>query len=219
MIFCADDFGQSPSINRAIVDLARKNKIQAVSVLVKSASKGDAELLNPYKDKIQIGLHLDLFANPKLDNAAEVERQIEMFKDLFQKFPDYIDGHMHCHIYPFWGKALIKALQKHSLPHHFYLRSVVLPPSLRGSCTNSKYLYLVWLNFWGRKFKRNLISAGLKSNKHCWGIYGGHAAINEVYKLALKNGSRDDIFFLHPDEMKSSGPHISDYDFALKPII
>lgn len=214
MIFCADDFGQSSSINAAVIDLAKQGNIQAVSVLVKLVSQTDAERLKIYGGKIQIGLHLDLFAFPRLNVEAEIESQIEKFKNLFQKFPDYIDGHKHCHIYPVWSAALIRTLLKETLPHDFYLRSVMLHPSLLKSCTTSRHLYLVWLDFWGRRFKRKLISAGIKSNRYCWGVYGQHTTTAEVYGLAAQNGSEGDLFFIHPDTKVRGPASESDYDFA-----
>lgn len=215
MIYCADDFGQSTSINAAIVELAQAKKIQAVSVLVNRVSQAEVDLLVASGVQVQIGLHLDLFAAPRWGGEAAIVEQVEKFQNLFKKFPDYIDGHMHCHIYPFWGEALIRTLLKYDLKHDFYLRSVVMHPLLLKECSYARYPYLAWLGFWGYRFKRKLVSVGLKSNRYCWGVYGRHATTAEVYELASKKGSAGDLFFIHPDaEVRGEGGTVSDYDFA-----
>lgn len=62
MIICADDFGLSPDINRATVELAQSGWVTAVSVMaaLPELTRNDILPLLELGDKIDLGLHLTL---------------------------------------------------------------------------------------------------------------------------------------------------------------
>ena len=61
MIVCADDFGMTEGISKAIIKLAERQRISAVSCMVEGAAFPDfAKHLRSFGDTIDIGLHLTL---------------------------------------------------------------------------------------------------------------------------------------------------------------
>ncbi|MBL8628276.1 MAG: ChbG/HpnK family deacetylase [Rhodospirillaceae bacterium] len=61
LVLCADDYGLSPGIDRAIVELSAQRRLSAVSCMTGAAHwPADAALLKPFIGKIDIGLHLTL---------------------------------------------------------------------------------------------------------------------------------------------------------------
>jgi predicted glycoside hydrolase/deacetylase ChbG (UPF0249 family) len=59
---CADDFGQDPFINEAILNLFNKSRMSATSVLIDAnpATASINDLRVAYKQGLQIGLHFNL---------------------------------------------------------------------------------------------------------------------------------------------------------------
>lgn len=133
---CADDYGMSPGVNRAIRDLIAQKRINATSVMVVGAAADRAEIdalvqavaANP---NCAVGLHATLTApfNPltmhfqpldggqflplgnvlrasllrRLDPEiirAELLAQITAFRQMFNRAPDYVDGHQHVQLFP-----------------------------------------------------------------------------------------------------------------------
>ncbi len=120
---CADDFGQSEAINRAIIELVRVWRLGATSVLSDGPAWPEgARVLRDLAHMADIGLHLNLThpfdgvsgtrpllwwmaAAPrgmvKVDAVrAAFSRQIDAFVKHFGRLPDYIDGHQHVHAFP-----------------------------------------------------------------------------------------------------------------------
>jgi hypothetical protein len=145
---CADDYGISPGVNRAIRDLIEKKRINATSVMVVAAAIDRAEIdaltqavtANP---NCAIGLHATLTApfSPltmhfkpldggqfwslgkllrasllrRLDPEivqAELLAQIAAFRQMFNRAPDYIDGHQHVHLFPQIRDAFLAAVKE-----------------------------------------------------------------------------------------------------------
>ncbi len=150
VILCADDFGISAGVNRAIAGLAERGRLSAVSCM----SLGDAwaegaALLKPHQDKIGIGLHLTFTNLPPLTRAwgekfpaiksliikswlrrldaeaveAEVRAQFQKFIAHWGKPPDFIDGHQHVHILPQIRESLLKV--RAELAPGAWMRNVV----------------------------------------------------------------------------------------------
>ena len=74
MIVCADDFGLTPDICRAILDLAEKGRLSAVSSLVAlpDVSHDHFALLVKNGGKLDLGLHLNLLSAPPSSAPAKV---------------------------------------------------------------------------------------------------------------------------------------------------
>ncbi len=120
---CADDFGQSASINEAIVELVRCQRLGAVSVMSQGPAWPDGALaLKECQQAADIGLHLNLthpfpgslsvrplawwlVAAPlgwveRSAVRAAFQSQVDAFVKHFGRLPDYLDGHQHVHALP-----------------------------------------------------------------------------------------------------------------------
>ena len=76
MIVCADDFGLAPDICRAILDVAEKGRITAVSSTVTwpDVGRDHVALLADHGAHLDLGLHLNLLHAPPLSAPATVRR-------------------------------------------------------------------------------------------------------------------------------------------------
>lgn len=145
---CADDYGISPGVNRAIRDLIGQKRINATSVMVVGAAVERAEIdalmqavaANP---DCAVGLHATLTApfHPltmhfqpidggrflplgdvlrasllrRLDSEiiqAELLAQLVAFRHLFNRAPDYVDGHQHVQLFPQVRDAFLAAVKE-----------------------------------------------------------------------------------------------------------
>lgn len=94
VILCADDFGISAGVNRAILDLAAQGRLSAVSCMsVGPAFAAGMEALKPLKGKIDVGLHLTFTSLPPLT------------KELGERF-----GALEPLILKSWGSMLLELL-------------------------------------------------------------------------------------------------------------
>lgn len=72
-ILCADDFGLTPGVDAAIVDLAAKGRLSAVSGMVAApAWRADAESLRRLGNGVELGLHLTLTEFAPLTGASSL---------------------------------------------------------------------------------------------------------------------------------------------------
>ena len=128
---CADDFAITPGVSRSILELVRQGRLTATSVMTNTPHLGSfAKELSGFKDKIDIGLHLNLTLGEPLgampvlapsgaflplrqlsmkmlrselergEIRSEVHRQLDAFEIAFGMQPDFIDGHQHVHALP-----------------------------------------------------------------------------------------------------------------------
>ncbi len=124
---CADDFGQSQGINRGILKLLERGRLQATSVLSQGPAwpDGAARLRSWFKTSpapVDVGLHLNLthpfrnadeirplsswlFASmlrrvPQREVMDSFLKQVDTFHYHLGRLPDYIDGHQHVHAFP-----------------------------------------------------------------------------------------------------------------------
>ncbi|TCT29237.1 ChbG/HpnK family deacetylase [Martelella mediterranea] len=150
----ADDFGLGAGHNAVILDLLEQEKIGGTSVMIDGeVDPASVESLTTCRrNGAQIGLHLNLthsFGDKNVsapvgilmrqsltgtlpsDLDAEFSRQAGLFKACFGFWPDYYDGHQHCHCLP--GLARLAA----RLPRdpETWMR-VPLPSSMSGLSRN-----------------------------------------------------------------------------------
>ena len=127
---CADDFGTSPGISRAIAALVEAGRLQAVSCLTTHAGwPAAAALARGWSSGVDVGLHLNLSEGAPLSDAlravwpvfpalptlivqaylrrlplaaiaAELRAQLDAFTAARGRAPDFIDGHQHVHALP-----------------------------------------------------------------------------------------------------------------------
>jgi chitin disaccharide deacetylase len=115
LIVNADDFGQSPGVNRGIILAHEKGIVTSASLMVRYAAAKEASLYAKNNSSLGIGLHVDLgewiyrnndweplYEVVLLDDAEEVKkevyRQLELFYQLMGRKPTHIDTHQHTHL-------------------------------------------------------------------------------------------------------------------------
>jgi len=145
---CADDYGLTEGVNRAIRDLISRGRLNATSVMVVGAAIGRAEVAALQEaaagsPRCAIGLHATLTApfrpltmhfRPlngglflpfpamlrsgllrRLDPGLiedELAAQLAIFKELFGRIPDFVDGHQHVQLFPQVRDAFLRAVKE-----------------------------------------------------------------------------------------------------------
>ena len=199
---CADDYGISPGVNRAIRDLIERGRLNATSVMVVTPAIGRDEVASlqavaARSARCAIGLHVTLTAPfrplsmhfrpldggmflplAKLLRAgqlrrldpeiirAEVAMQLNAFRDLFGRAPDFVDGHQHVQLYPQARDGFLAAV-KEKAPNA-WVRQARRNQPLRQRLASPKALFLDYLS---TQFRRRAKSAGIATNPAFAGAY------------------------------------------------
>ena len=248
MILCADDFGLNIPVSKGILNLAQAGKIDSVSCLVTTDCwKKMALELRPFLRSTEIGLHLTLthpkpvhFSNSSLgslviksylgrlkkeDIIQEIHSQIELFKNGFGHFPNYIDGHEFCHHLPIIREALVEVAEQLSIENNdFYVR--VFYPGPLSFFKNS----FVWIMnhlaaFPSKKLRLLLKDKNISFNSRLLGFHPYHWNPKKYfnYYFQTKPSSRD-VFFCHPglasdDQMDNLRDYrYKIYNFMMSPL-
>jgi predicted glycoside hydrolase/deacetylase ChbG (UPF0249 family) len=114
LIVNADDFGQSPGVNRGIIEAHEHGIVTSASLMVRWPAAVEAAAYAGAHAELSLGIHLDLgewrYASgewialyevvPLDDREAvrvEVARQLASFRRLTGSEPSHIDSHQHVH--------------------------------------------------------------------------------------------------------------------------
>ncbi len=117
LIVNADDFGQSPGVNRGIMQAREKGIVTSTSLMVRWPAAREAAAYARRNPDFSVGLHLDfcewtyregdwkpLYEVVSLSDGpaaeAEVWRQLGAFEVLVGKPPTHLDSHQHMHLRP-----------------------------------------------------------------------------------------------------------------------
>ena len=115
LIVNADDFGQSPGINRGIIEAHEHGIVTSTSLMTRWLAAGEAVLYARTHPELSLGLHLDLgewiyrggrwvpfYTVVCLDDESAVKRevthQLEVFRYLVGREPSHINSHQHVHL-------------------------------------------------------------------------------------------------------------------------
>lgn len=115
LIISADDFGQSPGINRGIIEAYEHGIVTSTSLMTRWLAAGEAAIYAREHPKLSVGLHLDLgewvcragkwtqlYSVIPLDDKSAVEREVSQQFDVFQKLmgrpPTHANSHQHIHM-------------------------------------------------------------------------------------------------------------------------
>lgn len=115
LIVNADDFGQSPGVNRGIVKAHRGGIVTSASLMVRWPAAREAAAYGRAHPAFALGLHVDLGEWIYCDGnwvplytvishhdvtaiADEVQRQLSAFHALVGRGPSHIDSHQHVHL-------------------------------------------------------------------------------------------------------------------------
>jgi predicted glycoside hydrolase/deacetylase ChbG (UPF0249 family) len=126
---------------------------------------------------------------------AEVEAQIGAFRDAFGRVPAFVDGHLHCQLYPVVRDAVVAAVKSHA-PSAWVRQCRRLGP-LSQRLTGPKALFLDWLS---TGFERRAREAGLAVNPGFSGAYDfsrseNFAALFDSFLDGLPDGG---VIMCHP---------------------
>ena len=199
---CADDYGISPGVNRAIRDLIERGRLNATSVMVVTSAIGREEVAAlqaaaARNARCAIGLHVTLtapfrplsmhfrpldggmflpFAKLLRDGQlrrldaeiirAEVVMQLNAFRDLFGRSPDFVDGHQHVQLYPLARDGFLAAV-KEKAPNA-WVRQARRNQPLGKRLASPKALLL---DFLSTQFRRRADRAGIATNPAFAGAY------------------------------------------------
>jgi hypothetical protein len=199
---CADDYGISPGVNRAIRDLIERGRLNATSVMVVTPAIGRDEVASLQEAaaksrRCAIGLHVTLTAPfrplsmhfrpldggmfppfPKLLRTAQLRRldpeiiraevamQLNAFRDLFGRAPDFVDGHQHVQLYPQARDGFLAAV-KEKAPSA-WVRQARRNQPLGQRLASPKALFLDYLS---TQFRRRAASTGIPTNPAFAGAY------------------------------------------------
>jgi chitin disaccharide deacetylase len=199
---CADDYGLSPGVNRAIRDLIGRGRINATSVMVVGPAIGRDEVaalqeVVAKSPRCAIGLHATLTAPfrpltmhfkpvdgglflpfPRLLRSgflrrldpeiirAELMVQLASFKELFDRAPEFVDGHQHAQLFPQVRDGFLAAV-KEAAPHAWVRQGGRNQP-LAKRLTDAKALLLDTLS---AQFRKRAARVGLAFNPAFAGAY------------------------------------------------
>ena len=199
---CADDYGISPGVNRAIRDLIERGRLNATSVMMVTPAIGRDEAARLQEAaaksaRCAIGLHVTLTAPfrpltmhfrplrdelflpfPKLLRAgmlrridpeiirAEVAMQLNAFRDLFGRAPDFVDGHQHVQLYPQVRDGVLAAVREKA--PDAWVRQARRNQPLSQRLGRPKALVLDHLS---TQFRRRATRAGIAHNPAFSGAY------------------------------------------------
>lgn len=114
LIVNADDFGQSPGVNRGIIVAYESGIVTSASLMVRWPAAADAAVYAREHPALSVGLHFDLgewawqdgswiclYQVVPLDDSdavrAELQRQLDVFRQLMDREPTHFDSHQHVH--------------------------------------------------------------------------------------------------------------------------
>lgn len=115
LIVNADDFGMSTAVNQGVLEAHDQGIVTSASLLVLWPAAAAAAASAACRPRLDLGLHVDLgewrwenggwqtvYRRAPLEDAgavaAEIERQIGLFRRLVGRDPTHLDSHQHVHL-------------------------------------------------------------------------------------------------------------------------
>jgi predicted glycoside hydrolase/deacetylase ChbG (UPF0249 family) len=159
--------------------------------------RAGAPALAALRDRVAVGLHLNLTEGPKAqplvvvmrrsllgrlpesEIAAELERQLDNFEAAVGAPPDFVDGHQHVHAFPGVRGPLAAVLARRYGPHPPWVRDP--RPPLGGHDARTKALVL---RLMAGGFGRALARADIRRSRHFAGLYSLEARADFARLLA-----------------------------------
>ena len=140
LVVNADDFGQSPGVNRGVIRAREEGIVRSATLMVRWPAAEEAAAYARTDTHFSLGLHLDLGEweytggewRPRYEVVdtqdpgeveAEVERQLDTFRQLVGRDPTHLDSHQHVHRQGPVRTALARAGRNLGVPvRHFSTR-------------------------------------------------------------------------------------------------
>ncbi len=115
LVVNADDFGLTEGVNRGVIRAHEEGIVTSASLMVRGEAASTAATYGRANLRLGMGLHVDLCEWAYRDGewvllykvvdftdqeavAAEVERQLEVFRTLMRRNPTHLDSHQHMHL-------------------------------------------------------------------------------------------------------------------------
>jgi predicted glycoside hydrolase/deacetylase ChbG (UPF0249 family) len=231
IVICADDFGYSEGIDRAVLELVAAGRLSAVSCMSTApAWRADASALREQaQGRADLGLHLNLSERfdaeprgPSLNtlilraytmrlSPAElrirIALQLDAFEDALGRAPEFVDGHQHVHQLPIVRRVLLAELERRYAGRLPWLRDTTPSPSLRGG-------FKPWViaRLGARALHRQAARRGFVQNRGFVGVYGfdgdeaGYLSRLRDWLAAMGEGS---LMMCHPGLGTAAGDPIA----------
>lgn len=227
LCICADDFGMSPGINAAVLDLIARRNLSATGCLVlrEAWPVGLPALRRVDAACVDIGLHLDL-TPPRTAGAEEpglgalvlrcyarsmprarlrqtIAGQLARFEDGLGRAPAFVDGHRHVHQLPMVRELLLEELSR---------RYAAAPPWLRNTRPGAAaFKPRVIHALGGRALVRDAARRSIPTSRGLLGVYdfaGGVAGYRRRLLAWLSAARSGDVLMCHPSLAEDAGtPH------------
>lgn len=242
MIICADDYGLSDDVDRAILELCSLGRLSAVSCMValERCTASDLKKLLAHQGRVDVGLHL-CFADETLpgfpaygpylrrslsgrisarETFLQVARQYEMFLQKCGRRPDYLDGHLHAHQLPGVRQGLIKFVLTLPANARPYIRNTREP--LRNIRRGKlPWLKTAFIGAFGKRMLSDLRAVGLPTNDGFAGLYNfrdWQKYPGYFPRFVACLGERNGILVVHPggkeDWRRREFETLRDFPFA-----
>ena len=142
VIVNADDFGLSAGVNRGIAAAFEGGIVTSASLMVRPDAAAEAASYARLHPVLGVGLHIDLgewvhvgghewraaYEVAPLDDeeavAAEVERQVDRFRDLLGREPTHLDSHQHVHLKEPARSVLLRVAARLRVPLRHFSKAV-----------------------------------------------------------------------------------------------
>ncbi len=211
IVLCADDYGLSPGVSRAIRELLSKRRLTATSCMVVFPEfASDGPLLRPFFDQADIGLHVTLTAGRplssvlvkgwlrRLDARATregVDRQVDTFTRAMGRPPAYLDGHQHVHLLPGAREAVVDAAKRSGAYLRVTREPVTLAMLKRPAPVDS--VYLSWAS---RRLARLARQHDVRTNTGFRGVrsFKERAPFRELFRTMIDGAANGSIVMCHP---------------------
>lgn len=199
-VLCGDDFGMTEGVDAALLDLADRRRLSAVSCLVAAPSwAADAPRLRAL-GSVELGLHLSFTEFAPLTGASslapqgrarsaggllaailagrvraddvrrEIARQIEAFADAAGRLPDYVDGHQHVHQFPRIAPLVVAVIAERASRWKPWLRTCAEPLGAIRR-RGQGVRDAATAAYLGRRLQRRARAAGIPTNEGLSGFY------------------------------------------------
>jgi|GEM_PF-547068 len=123
LIVNADDLGLDAGVNRGIFETHVRGILTSASLMVTGRAVEEAAREARRHPRLSVGIHVDLLHMDRQTLrtdfdavAVEVERQMDVFREVTGRLPTHIDSHHHLHRRYNVAHVFLEASRRHGLP-------------------------------------------------------------------------------------------------------
>jgi predicted glycoside hydrolase/deacetylase ChbG (UPF0249 family) len=236
LIICADDYAHTPSISRAILDLAAQRRISAFSCMTSSSHWPEhGTWIADVRDKADIGLHITLVDETPLTrmpktaphgrlpdiatlirksylgrlDMTEIEAEIRAQVEAFEKVAGFAPQHLdgHLHTHVLPGIRDVVLNLARTLPSNPWLRNITdRLPAI--AVRGTAVAKASFLSFLGKAFARDGADLKERMNDSFAGIYGfDDPDYAGLFEKFVALGGRRPLIMCHPGEAGDTAAH------------